>query len=663
MSTTRVAPGPIETYDAAEELPPTPADAEHLALDLTWRRKPGFVGWLTTTDHKEIGLRYVGTAFIFFLLGGVLAALMRIQLAVPGNTFLGPDLYNQIFTTHGTTMMFLFAVPVMEGMGLYLVPLMVGTRNVAFPKLMNFGYYVYLFAGLLLYVSFALDIGPDVGWFAYVPLSGPEYGVGRRTDVWSQVVTLVEISAMVNAVEMIVTAFKLRAPGMSLNRIPQFVWSQVIAGFMVLFAMPAVSLCSTILSLDRLVNVGTQFYNPAEGGDALLWQHMFWFFGHPDVYIFFLPAVGFVSTIVEAFTRRKAFGYTALVLSMISTAFIGFGVWVHHMFATPLPRLGQGMFTAASLMIVIPSGIQIFCWTATFWGGRPRLATPLLYVLGFFAVFILGGMTGVILASVSIDTQVHDTFFVVAHLHYVLIGGAVFPLFGAFHYWFPKWTGRMMSERLGKLSFGLTFVGFNLTFFPMHQLGLKGMTRRIYTYLPEEGWGDLNLAASAGAGLLALGVLTLVVNMLWSRKRGVVAGDDPWGAGTLEWATSSPPPSYNFRYLPVVRGRYPVWENPPDTPVVVGLSPLHREVLVTTTHDAEPDHRYHMSGDSLWPFTLAAATFSSLLGFIFHPIVAVVGGVLCLVVTAGWFWPSHEPKPIHNPGEEALSIDEPGITG
>jgi cytochrome c oxidase subunit 1 len=651
-----------EAERAEEELSCEPPDFEHLTLSETWSRKPGFIGWLSTTNHKDIGLRFVFTAFMFFLLAGVLAVLMRIQLARPNNTFLGPDLYNQIFTTHGTTMMFLFAVPVMEGMGLYLVPLMIGTRNVAFPKLINCGYYIYLFAGLLLYVGLLLDIGPDMGWFSYVPLAGPEYTPGKRTDIWSQVVTLVELSSLFGAVAIITTVFKQRAPGMSLNRIPLFVWAQVITSFMIIFAMPAVMLVSTMLSMDRLMNVSTQFFNQAEGGDPLLWQHLFWFFAHPEVYIIFVPATGFVSAIIPTFSRRTTFGYTALVLSMIATAFIGFGVWVHHMFATPLPELGQGMFTAASLMIVVPNGVQIFCWTATLWGGRLDIKTPLLFVLGFFAIFILGGMTGVMLASMSIDRQVHDTFFVVAHLHYVLIGGAIFPLFGAFHYWFPKWTGRMMSEGLGRLCCWLLFIGFNLTFFPMHQLGLNGMTRRIYTYLPETGWGDLNLAASIGGGLLGLGVLTLIANMLWSRSSGEIAGDDPWGAGTLEWGTTSPPPSYNFRYPTAVRGRYPVWENPPDTPVVVGLSLRHREVLITTTQDAIPDHRYHMSGDSLWPLLFAVVVAATLIGFMFHPIAIPVGFVAILGVMAAWFWPSHEPKPIHNPGEVSLAKDEPGIS-
>ncbi|MFL5328518.1 MAG: cytochrome c oxidase subunit I [Gemmataceae bacterium] len=618
-------------------------------LDRTWRRRPGFFGWLTSTNHKDIGLRFIITAFIFFLLAGILAVFMRLQLAVPRNTLLGPDLYNQFFTTHGTTMMFLFAVPVMEGMGLYLVPLMVGTRNVAFPRLLNFSYYVYLCAGFLLYVSLILNIGPDMGWFSYVPLAGPQYAPGRRMDVWSQMVTLVEISSLSGAVDIIVTALKLRAPGMSLNRVPLFVWTQVITSFMIIFAMPSVMLCSTMLSADRMTHLNTHFYNPAEGGDALLWQHMFWFFAHPEVYIIFLPATGFIAEIIPTFTRRRMFGYTPLVLSAIATAFIGFGVWVHHMFATPLPQIGQGLFTASSLMIVIPNAIQVFCWTATICGGWPRLELPMAFVLGFFANFLIGGLTGVMLASVSIDLQVHDTFFVVAHLHYVLIGGAIFPLFGAFYFWYPKWTGRMLNSGLGWLNFWLFFIGFNLTFFPMHQLGLKGMTRRVYTYAAETGWGTLNMLATIGTGVLGLGVLVFIINAIWSRRNGRIAGDNPWEAATLEWTTASPVPSYNFDYPPTVHGRYAAWENTADTPVVTGLSLHAREVLVTTIHDAAPDHRYHMAGDTIWPFVAALATGGAFTGFVFHPIAAPIGPAVVLLLLAIWFWPGAETKPIHHP--------------
>ncbi|HZI75848.1 MAG TPA: cytochrome c oxidase subunit I, partial [Gemmatimonadales bacterium] len=531
--------------------PPTPyedQDRVRLELEKTWAQPPGLWNWIRSVDHKSIGKRYIVTAFIFFVLAGLQAATMRAQLSRPENHVLGPDAYNQFFTVHGLTMMFMFAVPIMEAMGLYLVPLMIGARNVAFPRLNNYGYWVYLAGGLFLYIAFFLNTGPDVGWFGYVPLSGPQFSPGKRADVYAQSITFTEIAALVGAVELIVTIFKNRAPGMSLNRMPLYVWAMLVQAFMVLFAMPWVATATQFLAMDRLV--ATHFFNQAEGGDALLWQHLFWFFGHPEVYIIFIPALGFVSSIVATFTRRPVFGYPVMVLSMVATGFLGFGLWVHHMFATGIPQLGESFFTGASMMIAIPSGIQIFCWIATIWSGRPRFTVPFLFVLGFVVLFIIGGFTGVMLASVPFDQQVHDTFFVVAHFHYVLIGGAVFPLFGAFYYWFPKITGRMLSERLGRWNFWLFFSGMNLTFFPMHQLGLEGMPRRVYTYLPETGWGDLNLLASIGAVIIAISMLIFVINVAASLRNGVLAGDDPWGGETLEWATSSPPRHYNFTHIP-----------------------------------------------------------------------------------------------------------------
>ncbi len=636
--------------NAAQESIPPPAptrapldeSAEAQRLAGIWRRAPGLLGWVATTNHKVIGLRYIRTAFGFFLAAGILATLMRLQLSFPENHLIGPDRYDQIFTVHGATMMFLFAVPVMEGFALYLVPLMVGTRNVAFPRMNAYGYFVYLGGGLLLYTGLLLNIGADAGWFAYPPLSGPQFGVGKRVDFWAQMITFTEVSALIGGVQVICTVFKLRAAGMSLNRIPIYVWAALVTAFMVLFAMPAVMLVSTMLAMDRLSHVTTQFFNPAEGGDVLLYQHLFWFFGHPEVYIIFIPATGFVSTIIGTFARRPVFGHTAIVLSLISIGFIGFGLWVHHMFATPVPELGKSFFTAASIVIAIPSGIQIFCWLATLWRGwRPAL--PLLWVLGFFAIFILGGLTGVILASVPINRQLHDTFFVVAHFHYVLIGGAVFPLFGAVAYWFPKFTGRMMSDRLGKWQFWLFFIGFNLTFFPMHQLGIAGMPRRVYTYLAATGWAPLNQLASAGAGLMAVSVVLFLINVLRSRSRGLVAGDNPWGAATLEWATTSPPRDYNFVYPPTVRSREPLWDEG-EAPVIAGLSTDKRQTLSTTIVDARPEHIHELTEDSVWPFILALVTGACLASVIFHPAALPIGMACMFPVFFAWFWRTAEPR-------------------
>jgi cytochrome c oxidase subunit 1 len=396
--------------------------------------------------------------------------------------------------------------------------------------------------------------------------------------------------------------------------------------------------------MDR--GVSTHFYNPAEGGDALLWQHLFWFFGHPEVYIIFIPALGMVSQIVETFTGRRVFGYPVMVLALIMTAFLGFGLWVHHMFATPIPQLGQSFFTAASMMIAIPTGVQFFCWIATIWAGRPRFQTPFLFVLGFFFLFLIGGLSGVMVASVSFDLQAHDTYFVVAHLHYVLLGGAVTPLFGAFYYWWPKVTGRLMSERAGKWHFWLWFVGVNLTFFPMHQLGLAGMTRRVYTYLPETGWGPLNMLATAGAVTVAVSVAVFLGNAVWSLRRGEVAGPNPWGAPTLEWATSSPPPPYNFLHSPVVEGPAPLWESAAEMPVVTGLRTDRREVLLTTVMDAEPDSRHHHPGPSIWPLMMAVAVGVSFIGAVFTPWGIPAGIVTGFAAFAGWAWP-RGPKPEH----------------
>ena len=635
--------GPIDVPRDGPDLTGAELDAK---LGLTWARPPGFIGWLSSVDHKDVGRRYIITALIFLGLAGILAAVIRMQLSQPNNDLVSAARYNEIFTMHGTTMMFLFAVPVMQGMQIYLTPLMVGTRNISFPRLVAFSYFMYLGGACLLWGGFILNIGPDVGWFAYVPLTGPQYGIGKRPDIWAQMITFTEVAGLAVAASLTVTILKQRAPGMTLARMPLFVWTTLVVSLMVIFALPSVALASGMLLSDRLV--GTNFFNPAERGDALLWQHLFWFFGHPEVYIIFLPATGFLSEIVPTFSRRAIFGYPIVVLSVVATGILSFGLWVHHMFATGLPRVGYSFFTSASMSVSIPTGLQIFCWIATVWLGRPRFAVPMLYFVGFVITFVIGGLSGVIIAAVPLDLELHDTYFIVAHLHYVLIGGAVFPLLGAITYWFPKFTGRMMSETLGKFVFWMIFLGFQLAFFPMHISGLLGMPRRVYTYPAGMGLELPNMLSSIGSFVVAGAVFLFVVNMLMSLRSARIAPPNPWDSPSLEWAAESPPRPYNFAHIPIAGSRTPLWDDRESLPVVHGLRVEDRELLLTTVMSASPDVREASAMPSLWPFVAAAATAVMFITSIFSPWALLVGAVPGAIALIAWFWPK-SPVPMPEP--------------
>ena len=527
------------------------------ALEETWADEPTLIGWLKSNNHKVIGRRFIVTAFGFFTAAGVMGGLMRHQLATPNSTLLGPDFYNQLFSTHGTTMMFLFAVPMMQGFALYIVPLMIGTRNSAFPRMTACAYWLYVMGGLLLLGAFVCNTGVDAGWFEYVPLAGPQYGIGKRSDFWNMVITFSEATGLMVAADITTVILKMRAPGMSLRRMPLFVWASLMTSVMIIFAMPMVMLAANLVQFDRML--GTHFFNPAEGGDALLWQHMFWFFGHPEVYILVLPAMGVTSDILSTFSRKPIFGYRAMAFSMISIAFLSWVVWGHHMFISGMnPVLGTA-FMLSTMVIAVPSAIKTFNWLGTLWGGNIRFTSPMLFALGFVSNFVIGGLSGIYMASTPVDIFIHDTYFIVAHFHYV-VAGIIFGMFAALYYWFPKLFGRMMNETLGKIHFALTYIFFNGTFFPMHFLGVAGHMRRIYNPMQYEFLQHMqpwNVFITISAYCLFTSQFIFVFNFFWSLVAGKKAERNPWQANTLEWTTLSPPPHGNFEVIPTVyRGPY-----------------------------------------------------------------------------------------------------------
>lgn len=650
--------------------------SQHHAFERVWGNPPGW-GALAAVNHTSIGLRFMSTGIVFFLVGGLLAMLIRTQIALPEQEIIGPETYNQLFTMHGTVMMFLFAIPVLEGLAVYMIPKMIGARDLVFPRISSLGYYCYLFGGLIILSSLFLGIAPNAGWFMYAPLSSAEYAPGPGSDFWLLGITFVEISAMAAGIELTVSILRSRAPGMTLSKMPIFCWYILAMALMIVFGFPPLILGSILLELERAA--GLPFFQVAGGGDPLLWQHLFWLFGHPEVYIIFLPAAGIVSTLIPVFAQRPLVGYRWVVLAIMVTGFISFGLWVHHMFTVGIPQLAQAFFSAASMLVAVPTAIQVFAWLATLWTGKVIFSLPMLWIFGFLVVFVCGGLTGVMLALTPFNWQVHDTHFVVAHLHYVLVGGMFFPLMAGLYYWLPHLSGRMSSRNLGNWGFWLTFIGFNATFLLMHLTGLLGMPRRVYTYESGMGWDGLNLLSSVGGFIMSAGIALIILDVVLHFRFGKPALRNPWNADTLEWATPTPPSSYNFLSQPRIETRHPLWDRPdlPDTIAAGahGLSDVghgRREIYGTDAMHARLKEVIHLPTNSWWPMLSALALAAVCISLLTRTYPLALAA---LVVAAGlllrWSWengahPKAAPVDLQEPTDPPLhsrTCDGPGLWG
>ena len=618
----------------------------------------GLAAWLSATDHKRVGMLYIMASLVFFVIGGATAITMRTQTMQPGMKVLSAEAYNEAFSLHGTTMIFLFAMPILIGFANYLVPLMIGARDMAFPRLNALSFWLFLCGGLTLYSGLLFGGVLDTGWFSYAPLTERAFSPHDGVSVWIVALALLGISSVAGAINFIMTMLRLRAPGMTWRRMPMFCIATFVNSFLILFAFPSLTAALGLLYLDRFHHTG--WYNPARGGDPIIWQHLFWFFGHPEVYILILPAFGMMSEIVPVFARKPLFGRTAMIVSILVIGFLGFLVWAHHMFTAGLPTYFNTIMSATSMLIAIPTGVKIFNWLATMWGGSLRFRTPLLFASGLIALFTVGGISGVLQASVPFDWQVNDSFFIVAHLHNVLFAGTAFAAFAGFYYWFPKMTGRMLSDRLGKWHFWVITVGFLLTFMPMYALGLMGMPRRIYTYAPNLGWSTLDLISAIGAYIIGVAIVLFVVNIVRSLLIGEPAGDDPWDAWTLEWATSSPPPAGNFAALPWVTSERPLWDAKHPGPATgeaaataswQGQAEPPAEVAALHALPAHADHWTQL------PVITALAVVVVGVGLLTTLLVSAVGVALLLILAALWMsahWTVPEPPVIPNQRFTAL---------